>query len=348
VLLCLTAARGIVGSMIDRIGILGAGAWGTALAVAAGRAGRAVRLQAHELALARAIETERCNERYLPGIRIPSCILATANVTTAVEGADAVLLACPAQHLRDVLRVAVAGWRPGVPAIICAKGIEQKTGVLLGQVVEQILPGVPVCVLSGPSFAAEVAREMPTALTLASAEASLRHALPEALGTPTLRIYSSDDVVGAQVGGAIKNVIAIACGIIVGRRFGDNARAALITRGLAEMARLAAALGARPETLTGLTGLGDLVLTCNAMQSRNFSLGVALGEGRALADVLGERITVAEGVHTAAVAVQLAAGLHVDMPICTAVDAVLNRGADLDGTIEGLLARPRKAEVFAA
>ena len=334
--------------MIDRIGILGAGAWGTALAVAAKRAGRAVKLQAHDLALARTIETERCNERYLPGIRIAPGVLATADITTAVEGADAVLLACPAQHLRDVLRVAVVGWRPGVPAIICAKGIEQKTGVLLGQVVEQMLPGVPVCVLSGPSFAAEVAREMPTALTLASAEASLRHALPEALGTPTLRIYSTGDVVGAQVGGAIKNVIAIACGIIVGRRFGDNARAALITRGLAEMARLAAALGARPETLTGLTGLGDLVLTCNAMQSRNFSLGVALGEGRRLADVLGERITVAEGVHTAAVAVQLAAGLHVDMPICTAVDAVLNRGADLDGTIEGLLARPRKAEVFAA
>jgi glycerol-3-phosphate dehydrogenase (NAD(P)+) len=334
--------------MIERIGILGAGAWGTALAIAAGRAGRAVRLQAHDPGLARSIENERCNERYLPGIDIARAVVATADIMAAVEGADAVLLACPAQHLREVLRAAQVGWPPGVAAVICAKGIEQKTGALLSQVVEQTLPGVPVCVLSGPSFAAEVARDMPTALTLASAEAALRHSLPAALGTPELRIYSTDDVVGAQVGGAVKNVIAIACGIIAGRGFGDNARAALITRGLTEMARFAAALGARPETLTGLSGLGDLVLTCTAMQSRNFSLGVALGEGRSLTDVLGERITVAEGVHTAAVAVRLAGELGVDMPICAAVDAVLNRGADLDETIEGLLARPRKAEVFAA
>jgi glycerol-3-phosphate dehydrogenase (NAD(P)+) len=334
--------------MIERIGILGAGAWGTALAIAAGRAGRAVRLQAHDPDLARSIEHERRNERYLPGIDIARNVVVTADITAAVEGADAVLLACPAQHLRQVLRGALVGWRPGVPAVICAKGIEQRTGALLSQVVEQTLPGVPVCVLSGPSFAAEVARDMPTALTLASTEARLRQSLLAALGTPALRIYSTNDVVGAQVGGAIKNVIAIACGIIAGRHFGDNARAALITRGLAEMARLAAALGARPDTLTGLTGLGDLVLTCTALQSRNFSLGMALGEGRSLADVLGERITVAEGVHTAAVAVQVAGQLGVDMPICAAVDAVLNRGADLDETIEGLLARPRKAEVFAA
>lgn len=332
--------------MIERIGILGAGAWGTALAVAASRAGRSVMLQAHDPDVARAIEQERRNERYLPGIPLGRRVRATADPGAAAEAADAVLLACPAQHLRAVLRSAATGWRRDVPAVICAKGIEQATGALLGEVVEQTLPDVPICVLSGPSFASEVARDLPTALTLACTEAPLRQSLPAALGTPALRIYSTDDVVGAQIGGAIKNVIAIACGIVAARGFGDNARAALITRGLAEMARFAAARGARPETLTGLSGLGDLVLTCNALQSRNFSLGVALGEGRPLADVMAERITVAEGVHTAAIAVDMAARLGVDMPICVAVDAVLNQGADLDATIEGLLARPRKAEIF--
>lgn len=334
--------------MIERIGILGAGAWGTALAAAVRRAGRTVMLQAHEAEVAAAIRHEHRNQRYLPGVYLDPGIDATTEAPAAVANADAVLLACPAQHLRDVAGAAAPAWPPGTPAVICAKGIEQRTGVLLSDVIAEVLPAAPACVLSGPSFAAEVARDLPAALTLASGEARLRESLPAALGTPSLRIYSTDDVVGAQVGGAIKNVIAIACGTVAGRGLGDNARAALVTRGLAEMARLAAALGARPETLSGLSGLGDLVLTCTAMQSRNFSLGVALGEGRPLAEILGERITVAEGVHTAAVAVAIAHRLGVEMPICAAVDAVLNRGADLDETIAGLLARPRKQEVFAA
>lgn len=334
--------------MIGHIGILGAGAWGTALAAAVRRAGRSVVLQAHEPEVADAIAREHCNARFLPGILLDVEIRTTADPAEALEAADVVLLACPAQHLRALLRRAAPAWRPGVAGVICAKGLEQGSGALLGQVFAEILPDAPVCILSGPSFAIEVARELPTALTLASADAGLRHSLPAALGTPTLRIYSTDDVVGAQIGGAIKNVLAIACGIVAGRGLGDNARAALITRGLAEMARFAAAMGARPETLTGLTGLGDLVLTCNALQSRNFSLGVALGEGRPLASVLGERITVAEGVYTAAAAVQTARRLDIEMPICAAVDAVLNHGADLGETIAGLLARPRKAEVFAA
>lgn len=336
------------GMMIERIGILGAGAWGTALATAARRAGRSVVLQAHEPEVVHAIEHEHRNQRFLPGVILDAGIRSVTDPAAAVGTADAVLLACPAQHLRAVLQVARAAWRPGTPAVICAKGIEQKTGALLGDVVGEMLPDAPACVLSGPSFAAEVARDLPTALTLASGDAELRESLPAALGTPALRIYSTDDVIGAQVGGAIKNVIAIACGTVAGRGLGDNARAALITRGLAEMARLAAALGARPETLTGLTGLGDLVLTCSALQSRNFSLGVALGQGLPLAKVLSERITVAEGVHTAAVAAAMARRLDVEMPICAAVDAVLNGGADLDATIAGLLARPRKEEVFAA
>ena len=334
--------------MIDRIGILGAGAWGTALAVASLRAGREIVLQAHDPEVARAIGSERVNAKYLPGIRIDPRIAVTSEPTAAVETADAVLLAVPAQHLRAVLRRCAAGWRPGVPAVICAKGLEEGTCALMSEVVERTVAQAPVCVLSGPSFAAEVARELPTAVTLASADPRLRESLPAALGTPPFRVYSSDDVVGAQLGGAIKNVLAIACGIVEGKRLGDNARAALITRGLAEMARFAAARHARPETLTGLTGLGDLVLTCNAMQSRNFSLGVALGKSRKLDEILGERITVAEGVHTAAAAIALARRAGIEMPICAAVDAVLNHAADLDETIAGLLARPRKAEVFAA
>lgn len=334
--------------VIDGIGILGAGAWGTALAVALSRAGRRIVLQAHDPEVARAIDRERVNAEYLPGVAIDQRIEATSEPSAAVAGADAVLLAIPAQHMRAVLRRCAPAWPAGVPAVICAKGIERNTCALMSEVVGQTLPGAPVCVLSGPSFAVEVARELPTAVTLASADARLRDSLPAALGTPAFRIYSSDDVIGAQLGGAIKNVLAIACGIIEGKNLGENARAALITRGLAEMARFAVAMNARPDTLTGLTGLGDLVLTCTAMQSRNFSLGVALGKGRPLRDILGERNTVAEGVHTAAAAVVMARRAGVEMPICAAIDAVLNQGAGLDETIAGLLARPRKAEVFAA
>lgn len=334
--------------VIDGIGILGAGAWGTALAVALSRAGRRIVLQAHDPEVARAIDRERVNAEYLPGVAIDQRIEATSEPSAAVAGADAVLLAIPAQHMRAVLRRCAPAWPAGVPAVICAKGIERNTCALMSEVVGQTLPGAPVCVLSGPSFAVEVARELPTAVTLASADARLRDSLPAALGTPAFRIYSSDDVIGAQLGGAIKNVLAIACGIIEGKNLGENARAALITRGLAEMARFAVAMNARPDTLTGLTGLGDLVLTCTAMQSRNFSLGVALGKGRPLRDILGERNTVAEGVHTAAAAVVMARRAGVEMPICAAIDAVLNQGSGLDETISGLLARPLKAEVFAA
>jgi glycerol-3-phosphate dehydrogenase (NAD(P)+) len=215
---------------------------------------------------------------------------------------------------------------------------------LLSEVVAKALPEATVAVLSGPSFAAEVARDLPTAVTFACADAALREKLPAALGTPRFRIYSSADVIGAEIGGAVKNVLAIACGIVQGRGLGDNARAALITRGLAEIARLADAKGARAETLMGLCGVGDLVLTCNNMQSRNFSLGVALGEGTRLRAVLSGRTSVAEGVFSAEAVTALARRMGVAMPICAAVDAVLNHGADLDATIAGLLSRPFKAE----
>jgi glycerol-3-phosphate dehydrogenase (NAD(P)+) len=334
--------------MIERIGILGAGAWGTALANVAGRPGRTIALQAHDPGVTAAIARTRSNPKYLPGIPTGPCVRPTADPVEAVEAAQVVLLATPAQHLRATIRRCAHAWPAGVPAVICAKGIEQRTGALMSEVVAQTLPEIPIAVLTGPSFAIEVARGLPTAVTLACTDADWRERLPAELGARSFRIYSSDDVIGAQLGGAIKNVLAIACGIIAGKALGDNARAALITRGLAEMARFAAARGARPETLIGLSGLGDLVLTCTAIQSRNFSLGVALGQGRPLRQVLSERVTVAEGVHTAGVLAELARQADVEMPISAAVDAVLNRGADLDESIAGLLARPLKAEVFAA
>ena len=215
----------------------------------------------------------------------------------------------------------------------------------MSEAVAASLPGGnPVAILSGPTFAAEVARGLPTAVTLACADESLGTALVAALGSRTFRPYRSDDVVGSQIGGAVKNVLAIACGVVEGRRLGDNARAALITRGLAEITRLALALGGRVETLMGLSGLGDLTLTCSSLQSRNMSLGAALGAGKALAEILAVRRSVAEGVYTTAAVVGLAAKLGVDMPICNAVDAILNRGAGLDETIEGLLSRPFRGE----
>jgi glycerol-3-phosphate dehydrogenase (NAD(P)+) len=228
--------------------------------------------------------------------------------------------------------------------VICAKGVEETSGALMSEVAAAALPGARLAILSGPTFAGEVARGLPTAVTLASADQELGGALIAALGTRSFRPYLGDDVVGAEIGGAVKNVLAIACGIVAGRRLGDNARAALITRGLAEMVRLARAKGGRAETLMGLSGLGDLTLTCTALQSRNHSLGFALGEGTALDEILGRRRSVAEGVSSAAAVAALASRLGVDMPIVAAVDAILHHGADIDQSIASLLARPFRGE----
>lgn len=329
---------------MQRIGIIGAGAWGTTLAMVARRAGRDVTLQAHEPEVADAINRHHVNETYLPGIALDPAIRATTDATEASQ-ADVVLLVAPAQHLRGICRQLRRQWPAGVPVVVCAKGIEQETAALLSEVVAETLPEAPVAVLSGPTFAVEVARDLPTAVTLAAADANLGKLLAAALGTPRFRIYRSEDVIGTQIGGAVKNVLAIACGIVEGRGLGDNTRAALITRGLAEIVRLGIAKGARPETLMGLSGIGDITLTCNAMQSRNFSLGVALGKGKTLKAVLDERRSVAEGVFSAAAVADLAKKLNVDMPIGFAVDAALNRGADIDAAIAGLLSRPVKAEL---
>jgi glycerol-3-phosphate dehydrogenase (NAD(P)+) len=324
---------------IERIGIIGGGAWGTALATAARRAGRNVVLWAREAVVVSAINETHENSRFLPGVSLDKAIRATGALGDATD-ADALLLVTPAQHMRAVCNELARDLRPQTPMAICAKGIEDGTSALMGEVVGECLPAARIAVLSGPTFAAEVARDLPSAVTLAASDIRLAAAFAEAMGSTNFRPYLSDDPVGAQVGGAVKNVLAIACGIARGRGMGQNAGAALVTRGLAEMARLGLALGAKRETLMGLSGLGDLVLTCTHEMSRNFSLGVALGCGEALADYVAGRITVAEGVASAAAVVALAARHGVEMPISAAVDAVLNRSADMDLTIAGLLARP--------
>ncbi len=327
-----------------RIAIIGAGAWGTALAAVAGRAGREVMLWAREAEVVAGINAGHENALFLPGVALDAAIAATGDLGEAVAGADALLMVAPAQHTRALAAELAACVGADIPVVICAKGIEEGTGALLSEVLEKALPGRVLAVLSGPTFAAEVAGGLPTAITLASVDRDLGERLMAALGGRHFRPYWSPDVVGAQIGGAVKNVLAIACGIVAGEGLGDNARAALITRGLAEMVRLGAAKGARTETLFGLSGLGDLTLTCNSEQSRNFSLGAALGRGQALADIMGARRSVAEGVHTAASVTALAGKLGVEMPICAAVNAILHQGAAVGEAIEALLTRPFRAE----
>jgi glycerol-3-phosphate dehydrogenase (NAD(P)+) len=328
---------------MQRIGIVGGGAWGTALAVTARRAGREIVLWAREAEVVTAINQRHENPLFLPGIAIDPAIVATGDIAAAAS-ADAVLLVVPAQHLRAVAGAIAPTLRPGAAVVICAKGVEEASGALMSEVAAAALSGARLAVLSGPTFAGEVARGLPTAVTLATVDQALGGALIAALGTRSFRPYLSADVVGAEIGGAVKNVLAIACGIVAGRRLGDNARAALITRGLAEMVRLAQAKGGRAETLMGLSGLGDLTLTCTALQSRNHSLGFALGEGTALDEILARRRSVAEGVSSAAAVTALARRLGVDMPIVAAVDAILHHGADIDGSIASLLARPFRGE----
>lgn len=329
---------------IQSIGILGAGAWGTALACNARRAGRDVTLWAHEQGVVDAINSDGVNPVFLPDVPLEPGIRATSDMTETID-ADAVLIVTPAQFLRSVTDGLAGSWKEGTPAVLCSKGIENDTLKMMNEVVAETLPTAPVAVLSGPTFAAEVARNQPAAATLAVADDGLQESLTAALTSPRFRLYRSDDVIGAEVGGVVKNVLAIACGISEGRALGDNARAALITRGLAEIVRLGRAKGGKAETFMGLSGLGDLTLTCNAMQSRNFSLGVELGKGASLQEILDSRVTVAEGVFSAAAVTRLADTLDIDMPICRAVDAVLNQSADITETISGLLARPVTVEL---
>lgn len=314
--------------------------------MAAARAGSTVCIQAREPEVVSAINEAHENTVYLPGHRLDSNIRAVTDPLQAIDAADAILLVTPAQHLRAMMATLDASVRETQSVVICAKGIEQETSALMSEIVIEISPAIKPMVLSGPTFAAEVASQSPTAVTLASVDAEKGAALANAIGTPYFRVYLSDDIIGAQIGGAVKNVLAIACGIVQGRKMGDNTRAALITRGLAEIVRLGRAKGAKAETLMGLSGLGDLTLTCSATQSRNFSLGMALGSGQTLTDIMNERNSVAEGVFSASSVVDLAKMLGVEIPICRAVDNILNQGSDIDREIIELLNRPFTAEVI--
>jgi glycerol-3-phosphate dehydrogenase (NAD(P)+) len=315
-------------SAFRHIGVLGAGAWGSALANVAARAGRRVTI------------AQRRENPKLPGVRLEDSIAVTGALD-AVD-ADALLVAVPAQALRAVARALAPVLRDGTPVIASAKGIERGTGRFMTEVIAECVAQAAPAILSGPSFAADVARGLPTAVTLAARDEALTGARASALGSPTFRPYHSTDVRGAEIGGAAKNVLAIAAGIVEGRRLGPSAAAALTTRGFAELVRFGKAFGARPETLTGLSGLGDLILTCSSRQSRNFSLGIALGEGRSLAEA--QRGKLVEGIFTASVLSEMADAREIEMPIVAAVAAVLDGRLDIDAAIESLLTRPFRAE----
>ena len=321
------------------IGVLGAGAWGTALAIQAARAGHKVVLWGRKPEAMAAMRSARENRVYLPGYRLPGTLTVTSD-TTALLSSCAILCVCPAQHLRGTLTSLAHHWPGTVPAVVCCKGIERGTGLLMTDVAAEILPHRPLAVLSGPSFAGEVAAGLPTAVVIGAGRPDLAGQVAARLATPSFRPYLSDDVIGIEVAGAVKNVLAIASGITEGRTLGFNARAALITRGLAEIARLAQTLGGRAETQRGLAGIGDVALSCTATLSRNYSFGVELGKGRAAAEILAGRHVVTEGVHTAASVTDLARRKRIEMPICAAVHAVVNSGAEIGRVLNDLLSRP--------
>lgn len=322
-----------------RAGVIGAGAWGTALAQTLASDGQPVPLWALEPDVVAAINDRHENPLYLPGVPLSSAILATGAMADLAQ-CDLLLVVSPAQHMRSVVAQAPAG----VPLVLCSKGIEAGSSLLMSEVAKAAQPTSPIAVLSGPTFAHEVAKGLPTAITLACEDRALGQRLAARIARPAFRPYLSDDVIGAEIGGAVKNVLAIACGVAEGAGLGLNARAALISRGFAEMTRFGLARGARLETLGGLSGLGDLVLTCSSTNSRNFSLGKGLGEGRSAAELLANRRTVAEGAFTAPVLRDAARAEGVEMPVVEAVCALLADAAPLGTVIDALLARPLRPE----
>ena len=323
-----------------RIGVIGGGAFGTAMACVLRRRGHEVLLWAREPEVVDSVNLKRENAVFLRGVTLPEGIVATAEMATAARESEFVLLVPPAQHMRAVTASLQPHLAAGTPVVSCSKGIERGSCALMSQVLADTLPQARVAILSGPSFADEIAIDLPAGVTLACADPVLGARLEQAIGSARFRVYLSDDVVGAQVSGVMKNVLAIACGIVTGKGLGNSMRAMLLARGLAEAVDLGLALGARLETFLGLSGIGDIDLSCNSPQSRNMSLGIALGEGHRLAEVLGERITVQEGVHSAGAVAALAARLGVEMPIAAMVDRILNRGAAPDEEIGALLALP--------
>ena len=323
-----------------RLGVIGGGAWGTALAQVAAAGGERTLLWAREPEVVEGINAAHENSVFLAGVPLSPAIEATGELLDLAD-CEALLVVTPAQHMRAVLR----GLPPlGVPLVLCAKGMEETTTKLMHDVAREEQPDSAIAVLSGPTFADEVARGLPAAVTLAVEDRAVGEALRARLARPFFRPYLSDDVVGAEIGGAVKNVLAIACGVVEGRRLGQNARAALISRGFAEMTRFGLARGARAETLAGLSGLGDLVLTCSSTSSRNFSLGKGLGEGRSAQELLADRRTVAEGAYTAPVLKRAAEEAGVDMPIVGAVCDLLDGSISVEDVVGRLLSRPLRAE----
>jgi glycerol-3-phosphate dehydrogenase (NAD(P)+) len=323
-----------------RLGVIGGGAWGTALAQVAAGGGDETLVWAREPEVVEAINARHENSIFLAGVPLSQAIVATGELLDLAD-CEALLVVTPAQHMRSVLSSLPM---LTIPLVLCSKGMEEATTKLMHDVAREEQPEAPIAVLSGPTFADEVAKGLPAAVTLAVEDRAVGEKLRSRLARPFFRPYLSDDVTGAEIGGAVKNVLAIACGVVEGRRLGQNARAALISRGFAEMTRFGLARGARAETLAGLSGLGDLVLTCSSTSSRNFSLGKGLGEGRTAAELLADRRTVAEGAYTAPVLKRAAEAAGVDMPIVSAVCDLLSGQESVEAIVERLLSRPLRAE----
>jgi glycerol-3-phosphate dehydrogenase (NAD(P)+) len=328
----------------QKAAVIGAGAWGTALAAMLARGGWDVTLWAREAEVASAINTAHENTQFLKGVALPHSLKASGDIALCLDGAELVLMVAPAQHTRAISAQMAPHLADGTQLFLCSKGVERKTAAFMTDVIREALPHGKPGVISGPTFAHEVAKGLPGAVTLACADIAEAEAWCGRIGQPHFRPYASDDLIGAEVGGAIKNIIAIACGIVDGRNLGENARAAVITRGMAEMLRFGEAHGARADTLMGLCGLGDLILTCSSRQSRNMSLGVALGEGQSAKEVMASRNTVAEGALSASVVARWARANGVAMPIVNAVDNMVNDGLSVDEAIETLLNRPFTVE----
>jgi len=335
-----------MGSMA-KVGVIGGGAFGTAMACVVRRAGNDVTLWAREPEVVESVNRERENKVFLKGVPVLEGIMATGDLEAAVRGMDFLLAVVPAQHQRRVATELAKFLPPGLPVVNCSKGVERGTCALMPQVLSEALPGAVVAVLSGPSFAKEIAVDLPCGVTLACADREVGERLCEDIGTELFRAYHSYDVIGAAVGGVMKNVISIASGIVAGRKLGENARATLITRGLAEATRLGVAMGAQEDTFLGLAGVGDLMLTANSLQSRNTSLGVAIGEGKRAADVLAARKEVTEGAFSAEAVAELARRHRVEMPIASMVDAILNHGEDLEASLLKLVHHPYHDELEA-
>lgn len=324
----------------NQIGIIGTGSWGTALAITMSNTSTKIVMWGRDAATVAAINSTNTNLKYLPYAKLPSNITAVTELEHLLQS-DVIIVTIPSQTIRSICQqLAKIGLSKSIPLVLCAKGIEQNSLMLMSEVVDNILPEQQTAILSGPNFADEIAKGLPAAATLSARDRELAASLAKSLGNKLFRLYYSDDIIGAQIGGATKNVLAIACGIIIGRKMGENAKAALMTRGIAEIKRLCLAKGGKTETLLGLSGLGDIILTCNSTKSRNTNLGIEIGKSNDLEAVLNKQTKIVEGLTSAKPLYELSRSLKVEMPIAAAVYEVLHQNADLDKTIDNLLNRP--------